>query len=191
VATAKRLKKFDDEINAAIGDDFEDAVQDLHVAMVTADLNDVMAELERLSPSSTPLPTSVGRAPETVDANSVLDELMNEVERITPNDQVAVRSDVKAELPSETEQVNTVLGELLKDLDNMVPEGKTSVGPAIGARAEKPASETKSSAAEPKPRELRRRHLHRETSVPNSLSPERRGVVTRNRPNTIPKTPEK
>jgi hypothetical protein len=184
-ATAKRLKGFGDEINAAIGDDFEDAVQDLHAALVEGDLNDLMAELERLSPSPKQVPTSAERPPETVDPNSVLDELMNEVERMIPTDQVPVRSDVKPELSPETEHVNTVLGDLMNELDHMVPKGSD-----IGARAEKSAPATRNSVAEPKPRELRRRHLHREKSVASSLSPERRGVVTRHRPNTTPKTHE-
>jgi hypothetical protein len=102
-----------------------------------------------------------------MDEGTLLKELRNELGRLVPDEEAPVSSeaDKKTRMSDHSGTPES------KKRTNEGTERDRTIG----------------SVEKPKPRELRRRNLHQDRSASGHLSPERRGVVTRNRPNTTSK----
>ena len=106
-----------------------------------------------------------------MDEGTLMTELTNELGRLIPDEESPAS-------PNADKEVNRS--------DRSTPT-KTAMATNEGTERDR----TIGSAEKPRPRELRRRHLHQQDNASSTFSPERRGVVTRHRPTTTPKTPEK
>ena len=125
--------------------------------------------------------------PKTVDEETVLRALKDELDRLVPDE-----DDEEIHLADETkhsigEQKGTSDEEILASfsLDSIMSDAgwKFEDLPSATPQMKKTATEgdrKATSPGEPKPRELRRKHQHPEQIASSNISPERRGVVTRN-----------
>jgi hypothetical protein len=68
---------------------------------------------------------------------------------------------------------------------------RSALEPTVATAGTTEQGHSTAPAGNPKPRALRRRHPPPEKSKSSPVLPEQRGIVTRNRPSTPPRTPEK
>jgi hypothetical protein len=126
-------------------------------------------------------------------------ELMNELDRLVPDSpdgeiHHAASDDLGGQKRISDEEIlaSFSLASITADADREFGQLPRSASePTVATAGTTEQGHSTAPAGDPKPRALRRRHPPPEKSKSSPVLPEQRGIVTRNRPRTSPKTPER